>query len=297
MPTAILVLIALLSSFAIGQGHHDHARHSHDGSDPYGVFLDHTSPAICTVSFILEVQGGAMDQELPITATGTFVSADGLIMLSAENMDLGNRMNRMRRGRGGRGGGGNGMEMDFETSVADLRVMIAGDFEEHEAEMVARDSKMGLAFIRLVDMAPLETLEFVAFTSTRTMVVGEELFGINRLGEAHDHEAYLGWTRLAGRTPEPRQRWVVTPGFSARGLPLFNRFGEAVGILTTPMATSDDRPRGGRGGGQGGLAGGNRAMLVPASEVQTVIERARQEAAGARTVADPPATPTATEED
>ena len=47
-----------------------------------------------------------MDQELPITATGTFVSADGLIMLSAENMDLGNRMNRMRRGRGGRGGRG-----------------------------------------------------------------------------------------------------------------------------------------------------------------------------------------------
>ncbi len=34
-----------------------HAGHSHDGSDPFDVFLDHTTPAICTVSFILDVRG------------------------------------------------------------------------------------------------------------------------------------------------------------------------------------------------------------------------------------------------
>ncbi|MCH2132214.1 MAG: serine protease [Phycisphaerales bacterium] len=277
-----------------------HARHSHDGSDPYGVFLDHTAPAICTVTFILDVRGGGgqMDREVPMTATGTIVSSDGLIMMSSAAMDMATRGGQwMRRGRGGRGGG-EGRDMDIEATPTDIRIMLGGDFEEHDAELVAKDSTMGLAFLKVTDPTPLSNVEHVTFDTPDRMRVGEELIGISRLSERYDYEAYLGWLKLSGRVDQPRRMWTVSSGYNGRGLPLFNRFGQAVGVLTTSQR-SDDAGEGGRGGrmmgGGGGGGGAERVFLIPSADVNAVIEQARKKVADAEEAADAAQQVTATE--
>ncbi|MEE2906986.1 MAG: serine protease [Planctomycetota bacterium] len=261
------------------QQHVDHSGHSHDGSDPFGVFLDHTSPAICTVTFILEVSGGQMDREVPVTTTGTIVTSDGLVMLSSSSMEMANRMQRMRRGRGR---GGEGMDMQLETTPTDIRIMLGGQFEEYDAELVAKDSTLGLAFLQVKDAEALSGIQPISFARSQQMRVGEELLGINRLDDANDYAAYMGWTRLAGKVQQPRVMWKVSPGFSARGLPLFNRYGQPVGVLSTQASeeAAAERGGGGWGGMTGGGGGGNdQVFLIPAEDVQSVIEQARKKAA------------------
>ena len=273
--TALTITAALTLGLPAqdAQQHVDHSGHSHDGSDPFGVFLDHTSPAICTITFILEVSGGQMDREVPVTTAGTIVTSDGLVMLSSSSMEMANRMQRMRRGRGGEG-----MDMQMESTPTDIRIMLGGQFDEHEAELVAKDSTLGLAFLQVKDAEALSGIQPISFAKPQTMRVGEELLGINRLGDANDYAAYMGWTRLAGQVKQPRLMWKVSPGFNARGLPLFNRYGQPVGVLS-PQASEEDTAE--RGAGRGGE--NERVFLIPAADVNGVIEQARKKAAESTT--------------
>ena len=275
--------LMLSASLALGMPIQDHAGHSHDGTDPFGVFLAHNSDAICTVSFILEVSGGQMDTEVPMEATGTLVSRDGMVMLSSSSMDMGNRMNNMRRGRGGRGGGGGGEGMDIEAQPVDIRVMIGSDFDEYDAQLIAKDSSLGLAFVKIDEYEAISDIQPVTFMTPDRMRVGEEVFGINRMNEGHDYAPYIGWTRISGRVEQPRLMWSVTSGYNGRGLPLFNMYGQAIGVLTNQRADAE-APRGGRGGGGrgmgmmggGGGGGGGGVFLIPSKDINEVLERVRK---------------------
>ena len=273
--------LMLSATLALGMPVQDHDGHSHDGTDPFGVFLAHNSDAICTVTFILEVQGGQMDTEVPMEATGTLVSRDGMVMLSSSSMDMGNRMNNMRRGRGGRGGGGGGEGMNIEAEPVDIRVMIGSDFDEYDAQLIAKDSSLGLAFVKIDEPEALSDIQPVTFVTPERIRIGEEIFGINRMNEGHDYAPYIGWTRLSGMVEQPRKMWSVSNGFSGRGLPLFNMYGQAIGVLTN-QRTETEAPRGGgRGGGGrgmmgGGGGGGDRVFLIPSTEINAVLERVRK---------------------
>jgi S1-C subfamily serine protease len=159
--------------------------------------------------------------------------------------------------------------------------MLGGQFEEHEAKLVAKDSTLGLAFLQVKNSEALSGIQPISFAKPQTMRVGEELLGINRLDEANDYAAYMGWARLAGQVEQPRVMWKVSPGFNAHGLPLFNRYGQPVGVLS-PQASEEDaaeRGGGGRGGMTGGGSGNERVFLIPATDVNGVIEQARKKAA------------------
>ena len=179
------------------------------------------------------------------------------------------------------------MDMEIETVPMDIRVMIGGDFQEHDAELVAKDSSLGLAFVQIQDPSALSGIEPITFTTPQRLRVGEELFGINRLGEAYDNEAYVGWTRLAGKVEQPRTMWAIGSGYGARGLPLFNLYGQAVGVLSAQREdTEEGRGGGGGRGGRGGMGmgmmggggGAERVFLIPATDVNAVIEQARKKA-------------------
>ena len=289
----LATILMLSASLALGMPMQDHDGHSHDGTDPFGVFLAHNSDAICTVSFILEVRGGQMDTEVPMEATGTLISRDGMVMLSSSSMDMANRMNNMRRGRGGRGGGG-GEGMDIEAEPVDIRVMIGSDFDEYDAQLIAKDSSLGLAFIKIDDYEALSDIAPVTFMTPDRMRVGEEIFGINRMNEGHDYAPYIGWTRISGRVEQPRTMWSVTNGFSGRGLPLFNMYGQAIGVLTNQRSESE-APRGGRGGGGrgmgmmggGGGGGSDRVFLIPSTDINEVLERVRKQSTDGKEDNDP----------
>jgi S1-C subfamily serine protease len=193
------------------------------------------------------------------------VSDDGLIMLSSSGIDAARRRLQPRRGRDG------GEGMQIQSTPEELRVMLDGGTDEHEAELIAQDDTLGLVFVRVLDPSVLSTTNPISFSTPEQMRVGEELIGVNRLSKAYDSAPVLGWTRVTGRITQPRTMWAIGPGFSAGGLPLFNRYGQAVGVLSTQTPQSQDADT-----GRGGPDGGDRLFLIPATDVNAAIEQARQ---------------------
>jgi hypothetical protein len=241
-------------------------------------FLEKVSPSIVTVKFILNVTmggGGGMQQEVPVEIAGVLLDESGLVMMPADALDMANRMRRNMRGRrGGRGGGGGGMgDMDIDAEASDMTIILGGEYDEHEAVLVAKDSNLSLAFLQLKDASVAKGRPAITFAKDAAPKVGQELRSVTRFGEGFDFAPYFGKTQITGVVEQPRMMWSVQGRFNALGLPLFDSEGNAVGV----MSTQED-PMGGGGMGMGMGAGG-MVFVMPASDVAAALEQARTRAA------------------
>ena len=249
-------------------------------ADSDAEFLKKVSPSIVTVKFILNVTmggGGGMQQEVPVEIAGVLLDESGLVMMPADALDMANRMRRNMRGRrGGRGGGGGGGmgDMDIDAEASDMTVILGGEYEEHEAVLVAKDSNLSLAFLQLKDASVAKGRPAITFAKDATPTVGQELRSVTRFGEGFDFAPYFGKTQITGVVEQPRMMWSVQGRFNALGLPLFDSEGNAVGV----MSTQED-PMGGGGGMGMGMGAGGMVFVMPASDVAAALEQARSRAA------------------
>ena len=240
--------------------------------------LKDQSPSIMSMKILLQVQITAMgntdEREVNVDGNAVVITKDGLLMMSSDAFNGPQRMSqRMRRGGrgGGRGGGGGGGDFDVVAEPLEISVLIPGTEEEREATLLATDSKLNIAFVKLDDVAGLD-LHPVTFSGDTKIALGEELTGINLEPAGLDYAPYFETVRVTGQIHQPRSMWRVSGGFGERGLPLFNRDGKAVGILS-PQEMPDD------GTGQAGFGGGQeRTFLIPSNAVEGAIKQAIKKA-------------------
>lgn len=98
--------------------------------DAYSPQMETKAASVVIVKAVLKINFGGDDRESNYEAAGTLVDASGLVMIQGF-------------GFGGRA----------KVTPTNLRVLFDGEEKEFDAVLGATDSKLGLAFVRVKDLA------------------------------------------------------------------------------------------------------------------------------------------------
>ncbi|MFO0932748.1 MAG: hypothetical protein U1E39_08555 [Planctomycetota bacterium] len=175
--------------------------------------LERAAPFIVTVQFLLKYDGG---YEEPSWAHGAVVDAEGLILVSGSEV-----------------GGG-------DAKLVDVKVLFGSDPKEWSAVLVARDTALDLAYVRILpgEGRPFRYVDLPAAAAARTTEprLGETLCGVTRTGRGFDYAPAVRRLYLTCRIEAPRKMWDFTGEFSEAGLPVFDLAGNAVAVLTNQQS-------------------------------------------------------------
>lgn len=221
---------------------------------------DQHSPAIVTIKFVLKMSMGGMGEQEQDTETfGLMIDKTGLIMVS--NTTMGGFAGMMRQMRG--------MEMSIKPT--NIKVLVGDDTVGVEAKLIARDTELDLAWVR-IDKPAEKGYAAVDLKSSAELKLGEKFYTVGREGKFFDRVVSVNEGRVAAVAKKPRHLFL--PG-GEMGMPVFNGAGQLVGVSVLQMPQDDEGEGGGGffGGGMGGPA------ILPASEIITATERALKTAA------------------
>jgi len=175
--------------------------------------LERTAPVVVTVQFLLKYDGG---YESPSWAHGVVLDAEGLILVSGSEV-----------------GGG-------DAKLVDVKVLFGSDPKEWPAVLVARDTALDLAYVRILpgEGRPFPFVDLAAAAAARPTEprLGETLYGVTRMGRGFDYAPAVRRLYLTCRIDAPRRMWDFTGEFSEAGLPVFDLAGNAVAVLTTQQS-------------------------------------------------------------
>jgi hypothetical protein len=195
-------------------------------------FLEAKAPTVVTVKSVVKFA----DSESNSERSGCVVDPQGVVML--QNWTS----NRFR-------------SSSMKMTPTKIRVIFDGDEKEYDAVLGATDSKLGLAFVRIKDLAG-KKITSVDFAAGVEVKLGDELAGVIRTDQGFDYAPFYGTTRVVGQVTKPRSMWIVT-GFQPQGHPLYTTDGRAAGVVVLQTGATDDA--------------GSRIFLLPAKAVTGVI--------------------------
>ncbi len=270
------LVLAVMSCAALGVA--SGSAFAQDGATLKRILAD-KSPAVVMVKFVLKMTMGSMgDQESEMEVPCSMASADGLVLCS--NTRLGGFM-----GLFGRFGG-----QDFSAKPTDIKVLVGDDNEGVDADFLARDSELDLAWIRIKE--PAGKYAFVDFHKGAKLTVGEEIVCVDRMDKYFDRAGIITVGRIAGVTRKPRELYLPMSGaLTDMGVPVFNLAGEVAGVSVLQMPDQEDMGSNPMSmlGRMSGLGGGMNGMILPAAEVAKGIKRAL-ETASSKPADDEPTT-------
>ena len=221
-----MLLIGALAMGAMGGGA------SAAGPEDYETLLSEKAPALVTVKFVLKMGGGGFmgEQEQETEIPGVMIDSSGLVLCS-NNLLVGfsSLMGRMMGGGGG-----------VTATPTDIKVMIGDDPEGMEAELIARDTELDLAWIKIIDPGDT-TFAFVDFSKGVEPRIGDPLVCVRRMSKYFARSAVIAEGRLGGRTSKPRDLFLPMGDLrTGLGLPVYTASGRVVGITVTQMLEADD---------------------------------------------------------
>ena len=243
--------------------------------------LERWNPAIVRVEALVETKfnmgGQAQEQEARLDLNGALVDNRGLVMIWNSHISS-NRMTEMMREMG------RGENFGIEMRPSEFEV-VTEEGEEIPAFLAATDSPLDLAFLQL-KRQPETPVEPVRFADSATPAIGDEVLGIQRLGESFDFAPYLGTARIGGELKKPRRAWILDGDLGGLGLPVFDRRGRPVGALMTILSRAgEDAPLQNMGfGNMMGMMGGQGTFgpfgifVLPGSRVASLVSLARDRA-------------------
>ncbi len=238
--------------------------------------LEKIAPSIVTVRVVMKYEFKAGDEsqstEQKFSMQGAVISSDGLILLSAMPLSAESLKQMM------------GVEsdqderFDFKLTPQSFKVIFGQESKEYEADLVATDSQLGLAFVKIKDLEGRE-LNPIQFKET-PLTIGQELFVVSRLPKGFDYAPYFSSGRVIGEVSKPRKAFLMEGNISELGLPVYTLSGEAVGVsvLMGHGLRQDDESDFGFSMSFGGQ-GGTTLFILPVSTIKPVIEQAIKRAA------------------
>ncbi|MBI3268160.1 MAG: trypsin-like peptidase domain-containing protein [Planctomycetes bacterium] len=277
-----LVLVALLA-FALA-GASALPACADESGDQLTALVEKYAPTIVTVKLVLKTElsmgGQSRDNESRIDRHGVVVDAGGLVMLPSAGL----------AGDSGGDLAGGGGDVQLKITATDIKVIIGREDKEYGAFLAATDSKVGLAFLQLEDLADRK-LTAIDFGTSADTSMGQWVAAVARQTKGYDYAPYFETARVSGDIEKPRKAWMVDGRLGGVGLPVFKLTGQVVGVLTMiPDTTRLEEARasrggGGRGGGRGfgGLAaglrgGGGGEFILPGSVAKGLIAKAKEKA-------------------
>jgi len=213
MPFRSLVataVIAALLPIAAQAATSTTASSSDDTSREFKTVMLKRGETAVPVKFVMSVSGMGSEQQQEGQTQGTLVSADGLILVPGRvvSLDLGQFTHGDSGGLGGSAP---------SAKSGQFRVRLAGSDEWLPADLVTRDTELGIAWLRL--RHPGGKLPYVDFTDPSKVVVGTQLFTVMRTSDQFGSVPIVRAGYVLGETTVPRPTFLVdgSPGFAFDG--------------------------------------------------------------------------------
>lgn len=195
--------------------------------------VEEKTPALVTVKFMLKVNfPGSDGQESEVETLGVVISEDGLILCG--NAMLGGIVGIMNNMTGGGGG------QDISMVPSDFKVLIGDDTEGIEAKLLARDSDLDIAWVKIKELGE-KKLAFVDMEKASTPQVGDSLLVLERKSKLFDRVVSFIEMRASSTTKKPRNL-ILLEGQGPSGSPVFTFDGAFAGftIIQVPEAGEAD---------------------------------------------------------
>lgn len=248
-----------------------------DDGETFGKLLKEKTSAIVTIKFTLKVNMGGMfgggEQENESEVNGVMIDEKGLVLCS--NTQLSGFIGMMRQFMGPMGG-------NITATPTDLKVLVGDDTEGRDAEIVARDTELDLAWVRMKEPGE-QKYAYVDFSQSAVPKVGQQVYVLRRMGKYFARCAVAADGRIAGTTAKPRDLYVPAGNVgAAHGLPVFLADGKPVGVVVMQVPESEGDASNplamlGRMSGMQDMMSG---LILPAAEVVKATQRALETAAG-----------------
>lgn len=182
-------------------------------TDDLEAALVRSAPCVVTVQMLMKWDG---DYESTVWAHGAVVDPEGLVMMSGSDV-----------------GGG-------EAKLKDVKVLFGNDPKEWPAVLVARDTALDLAWVRVLPGGgrPFPFVDLAAAAAGRPAEprLGETLYGVTRTGRGFDYAPAVRRLYFTCRIEAPRKMWDFTGEFVEAGLPVYDLAGHAVAVLANQQS-------------------------------------------------------------
>ncbi len=259
-------LMLALPRAGLGQGEADLAS-----------LLDRIAPSIVTVKVVIKTEismmGQAQNEESRSELPGVVVDDSGLVMISNAEISA----DRVKEAISGNPMAAN---LDLTMTPTDFQVIFGTDEQEFSAFLVAKDTKLDLAFLQVEDLQDRKPAA-ISFAKGTRPAIGETVVAISRLKKGFDYAPYGKTARISGAIRKPRKAWIIDGVLDSYGLPIFSSSGVVVGVLITLAPTTTD-DSGGSGFGSmmrmlrgGGMDSGVGTFVLPAKVVNGLIKQSR----------------------
>jgi len=239
------------------------------------ALVEKAAPCIVSIKIVLKTEfkgmGVARDSESRMTLPGVVVSPDGLIMLSNAAFSS-QRFQEMMGNEAPEG-------FSFKMTPISFKAVFAGEEKEHDAYLVATDTKLDLAFVKVEGLGDRK-LACVDFGSEAVPEIGQVVVGVSRLPKGFDYAPYFETGRVSGLINKPRKAWIVDGHISELGLPVYTLAGEVVGVFTTINAGANEEDDFGGMAFMAMLGEGRDSpgFILPSQAARAVIELAAEQA-------------------
>jgi len=181
-----------------------------DDTREFKTVMQRRGETAVPVKFVMSVSGMGSEQQQEGQTQGTLVSADGLILVPGRvvSLDLGAFTHGDSGGLGGSAP---------SAKSGQFRVRLAGSDEWLPADLVTRDTELGIAWLRL--RHPGGKLPYVDFSDLSKVVVGTQLFTVMRTSDQFGSVPIVRAGYVLGETTVPRPTFLVdgSPGFAFDG--------------------------------------------------------------------------------
>lgn len=226
----------------------------------YKSIIEKVGPAMVTIKMVLKLEG-AGDEAQDAEVTGLMIDAKGMILVS--NTMIG------------------GMIKQMTITPTNIKVLFEDDeagAEGISAKLVARDSELDLAWFQIDDAkAKDRTFKAIDLAGGAAPEPGDSLYTPRRADKFFDRVLFLSEGRMGGKTIKPRSL-VIPSGFQVDpGGPVFGTDGKLVGVGAIILPSEEDMdPNSFRE-----IYGRTGPLILPASEIRSATDRAKEIAAKA----------------
>ena len=201
------ILVSLLSLLLCNAAAADGSKGSDDASREFRTVLQKRGDTAVLVKYVMSVSGMGGEQQQDGQTQGTLVSADGLILVPGRvvSFDL--------RQITGAAMGSAGSPM---VKSSHFRVQLPGSEEWQPADLVTRDTELGLAWLRLRKRSKLP---YVDFADSAKVEIGASLYFVMRTSDQLGSVPIVRGGYVLGETKVPRPSLLIdgTPGLAFDG--------------------------------------------------------------------------------